>query len=288
MIKKILALAAICSLISTSNSNAQVKKPIAEPNQISGTVKPIDKDWSFEKEPFWFDEFDYKGLPDSTKWGYDIGGNGWGNNELQNYTNSINNASVKEGLLTITARREQREGSEYTSARLVSKNKGDFLYGRFEISAKLPVGKGTWPAIWMLPTDWSYGGWPASGEIDIMEHVGYDQDNVHMSVHTEAYYHSIGTQKTATKVIPGVSKEFHIYRVDWTPYSITGFIDGKQMFRFVNEGTGFKVWPFDKRFYILLNVAFGGNWGAAKGIEPQVLPQSMEVDYVRVYKMNEK
>lgn len=211
-----------------------------------------------------------------------------GNNELQYYTNSSSNAGVDKGVLTITARKEKMKGSDYTSARLISKNKGDFLYGRLEVKAKLPSGKGTWPAIWMLSTDWEYGGWPQSGEVDVMEHVGYDQDKIHMSVHTEAYYHSIGTQKTATKAVPGVSQDFHVYRIDWTPFSITGFIDGKEMFGFINEGTGFKVWPFDKRFHLLLNIAFGGNWGAAKGIDPSVLPQSMEIDYVRVYKMIEK
>ncbi|NEU06977.1 glycoside hydrolase family 16 protein [Flavihumibacter sp. R14] len=289
MIKNIFTLVVTCSLLGVSFSEAQVKPTQEKTDRSAATAsQPARQNWTFEKKPSWFDEFNDSGRPDSTKWGYDIGGDGWGNNELQYYTNSLSNSSVNKGVLTITARSEKREGKEYTSARLVSKNKGDFLYGRFEIKARLPVGKGTWPAIWMLPTDWSYGGWPASGEIDIMEHVGYDQDNVHMSVHTETYHHSIGTQKTATKIIPGVSKDFHVYRVDWTPDSITGFIDGKEMFHFVNEGTGFKAWPFDKRFHLLLNVAFGGNWGAAKGIDPQVLPQNMEVDYVRVYKMNEK
>lgn len=250
--------------------------------------KPVDKEWTFEATPAWADEFDYTGLPNTTKWGYDIGGDGWGNNELQYYTNSLSNAAVENGVLTITARKEAKEGREYTSARLISKGKGDFLYGRFEVKAKLPTGKGTWPAIWMLPTDWAYGGWPKSGEIDIMEHVGYDQDKVHISVHTEAYHHSINTQKSGTKVIPGASTTFHTYRVDWTPYSIKGFIDGEQMFQFINEGKGSAVWPFDKKFHILLNMAFGGNWGGAQGIDPSVLPQKMEVDYVRVYKLIEK
>ena len=292
MMKKMLALIVFCTLLGISLSRAQVQtseiKKRTHPDSIVPVTGRADKGWTFEQKPFWFDEFNYSGLPDSTKWGYDIGANGWGNNELQYYTNSINNAAVDNGLLTITARREKMKDSEYTSARLISKNKGDFLYGRFEVKARLPVGKGTWPAIWMLSTDWEYGGWPQSGEIDIMEHVGYDQDKIHMSVHTEAYYHSIGTQKTATKVVPGVSKDFHIYSIDWTPYSITGFIDGKEMFRFINEGTGFKAWPFDKRFHLLLNVAYGGFWGATKGIDPSALPQSMEIDYVRVYKMNEK
>jgi beta-glucanase (GH16 family) len=249
---------------------------------------PQDKGWTFETNPTWSDEFDYSGLPDSSKWGYDIGGSGWGNNELQYYTNSINNAKVEDGKLTITARKEKMGDKEYTSTRLITKNKGDFLYGRFEIKAKLPTGKGTWPAIWMLPTDWEYGGWPQSGEIDIMEHVGYNQDMVHITTHTEAYYFKINTQKTATKKIPNASTQFHLYRVDWTPYAIRGFIDNEQIFQFKNEGTGYKVWPFDKRFHLLLNIAVGGDWGGAQGIDPNIFPASMEVDYVRVYKMIDK
>jgi len=251
-------------------------------------VKPVDKEWIFETTPTWSDDFDYSGAPNTAKWGYDIGGDGWGNNELQYYTNSINNASVGNGVLTITARKENMNGKEYTSARLISKGKGDFLYGRFEVKAKLPTGKGTWPAIWMLPTDWAYGGWPKSGEIDIMEHVGYDQDKVHVTVHTEAYNHSIGTQNGKQKVVTGASTDFHVYRIDWTPYSIRGFIDGEKMYEFLNEGKGSAVWPFDKKFHLLLNVAFGGNWGGAQGVDPSVLPQKMDVDYVRVYKLIDK
>lgn len=275
---------AFCLLAGAACSDKEPKGSI--PAAVIQT--PTDKNWTFETTPVWADEFDYSGLPNPAKWGYDIGGDGWGNNELQYYTNSINNASVGNGILTITARKESMNGREYTSARLISKNKGDFLYGRIEVKAKLPSGKGTWPAIWMLPTDWAYGGWPKSGEIDIMEHVGYDQDRVHVTVHTDAYNHSKGTQKGTSKVVAGASTGFHTYRVDWTPYAIRGFIDGEQMFQFINEGKGSAVWPFDKRFHILLNIAFGGNWGGSQGVDPGVLPQQMEVDYVRVYKMIEK
>ncbi len=271
------ALISSCAKTSTQGSSA--------PANVNTT--PATKEWSFETIPAWSDEFDYSGLPNTAKWNYDIGGGGWGNNELQYYTDNIKNVEVANGVLSITARKESMGGKDYTSTRLISKNKGDFLYGRIEVKAKLPTGKGTWPAIWMLPTDWAYGGWPKSGEIDIMEHVGYDQDKVHISVHTEAYHHSINTQKTGTRMVPGASTSFHTYRIDWTPNSIKGFIDGEQMFQFLNEGKGSAVWPFDKRFHILINVAFGGNWGAAQGIDPSVLPQKLEVDYVRVYKLIE-
>jgi beta-glucanase (GH16 family) len=255
---------------------------------VSQPKAPQDLNWKFETTPIWVDEFSTAGQPDQTKWGYDIGGTGWGNNELQYYTNSTSNANVSDGTLKIVARKENKEGKEYTSARLVSKNKGDFLYGRFEIKAKLPTGKGTWPAIWMLPTDWAYGGWPKSGEIDIMEHVGYDQNTVHITVHTEAYNHSKNTQKGKTKVVETASTAFHLYRVDWTPYAIRGYIDDQPVFEFINEGKGSDVWPFDKRFHLLMNIAVGGNWGGAQGVDPNVYPQTMEIDYVRVYKMIEQ
>lgn len=242
----------------------------------------VDQAWEFEKVPSWADEFDYEGLPDPAKWDYDIGGSGWGNNELQYYTNNLENAQVGEGVLKITAIKEDKE---YTSARLVSRKKGDFLYGRFEIKAKLPTGRGTWPAVWMLSTDWVYGGWPRSGEIDIIEHVGYDQNKVHMSVHTQAYNHKIGTQKTSFKTVPGVSEDFHLYRLDWTPYSIKGYVDDVPLFEFINDGKGIDSWPFDQKFHILLNLAVGGDWGGAQGVDPSIFPQSMEVDYVRVYNM---
>lgn len=246
---------------------------------------PEDKNWKFETTPVWAEEFDYNGAPDQSNWYYDIGGSGWGNNELQYYTNSTNNAAVANGILTITARKEAMGSMKYTSARLLSKNKGDFLYGRAEIRAKLPGGLGTWPAIWMLPTDWAYGEWPKSGEIDIMEHVGFDPNVVHFSVHTQAYNHSIGTQKTSTKAIPTAITEFHNYRVDWTPYAVRGYFDDALVFTFTNEGKGSATWPFDKRFHLLLNIAVGGDWGGAQGVDETVFPAVMEIDYVRVYKM---
>jgi len=248
---------------------------------------PVDKNWKFETTPMWSDEFDYSGAPNPAKWGYDIGGNGWGNNELQYYTDALKNAKVENGKLIITAIKENFGGREYTSARLVTKNKGDFLYGRIDVRAKLPAGRGTWPAIWMLPTDWAYGGWPKSGEIDIMEHVGYDPNNVLFSIHTDAYNHGIGTQKSGSKRIASAQTEFHNYRVDWTPYAVRGYFDDELVFTFVNEGQGFSKWPFDKRFHLLLNLAIGGNWGGQQGIDNTIFPAVFEIDHVRVYKMIE-
>jgi beta-glucanase (GH16 family) len=247
-----------------------------------------DQNQVFDSVPVFADEFNYTGLPDPNKWGYDIGGSGWGNNELQYYTNQLKNAFVANGKLTITAYKEEMEGRNYTSARLITKNKGDIKYGRIEVRAQLPAGLGTWPAIWMLPTDWVYGGWPSSGEIDIMEHVGYDQDMIHITTHSEKYYFKINTQKSATKKIENASTQYHVYRLDWTPEKITGYIDNELIFTNVNEGTDYKAWPFDQRFHLLLNIAVGGDWGGAKGIDENVFPASMLVDYVRFYKMIEK
>ncbi|WP_160714035.1 glycoside hydrolase family 16 protein [Chitinophaga solisilvae] len=250
------------------------------------TVAPVQqRRAAFETTPVWADEFNINGLPDTAKWNYDTGGSGWGNHELQYYTGRGGNAVVENGVLKITARREEKNGNRYTSARMVTKGKGDFLYGRFEIRAKLPQGKGTWPAIWMLPTDWEYGPWPNSGEIDIMEHVGYAPDTVHVSTHSAAYYFKINTQKTARQHVEGAMTGFHLYRVDWTPDAIRGYIDDRLVFESLNEQKTFREWPFDKRFHLLLNVAVGGDWGGAQGIDENIFPATMEADYVRVYKM---
>jgi beta-glucanase (GH16 family) len=232
----------------------------------------------------WADEFDYNGLPDPKKWSYDVGGHGWGNKELQHYTERRKeNARVENGKLIIEARRDSWEGHEYTSARLVTKGKGDWTYGRFEVKAKLPSGRGTWPAIWMLPTGYEYGGWPNSGEIDIMEHVGFDADVVHASVHTQAYNHKINTQKTAKIKVDNARSEFNVYAVEWTPDEIRGYVNKQQYFTFKNERLTSRQWPFDKPFHLLLNIAVGGAWGGEKGVDENIWPQRMEIDYVRIY-----
>lgn len=232
----------------------------------------------------WSDEFNYTGLPDANHWGYDVGGSGWGNNELEYYTDHrAENARVENGNLVIEARRENYGGRPYTSARLVTRGHGDWLYGRFEARAKLPGGRGTWPAIWMLPTDWAYGGWPASGELDIMEMVGFDVNNIHGTTHTKSYNHLIGTQRTATTWVGDSTSAFHTYAAEWSADRIDVFVDGNRYFSFANEHTGFSAWPFDKRFHLILNLAVGGSWGGVKGVDDGAFPQRMEVDYVRVY-----
>ena len=242
-----------------------------------------------ERQLVWSDEFDRDGRPDTSKWNYDIGDGcpdncGWGNNELQFYTNDPANVRVADGLLIVEARKDSLKSKAYTSAKIVSRGKGDWLYGRFEIRAKLPRGLGTWPAIWMLPTDWKYGGWPASGEIDIMEHVGYDPGIVHGTIHTESYNHMKQTQKEGKITVQDAQDSFHVYTVDWTEDKMDFYVDDHLYHTITrNPKEDYKGWPFDQRFYLIMNIAVGGNWGGAKGVDPKIWPQKMEIDYVRVY-----
>jgi len=236
------------------------------------------------KQLVWEENFDYTGLPDTTKWSYDTAGNawGWGNNEAQYYTYADSaNCYVKDGLLHITAKMDSTT-KKITSARLISKEKGDWLYGKIEIKAQIPTGRGTWPAIWMLPTKWAYGNWPNSGEIDIMEHVGYEPDSIYGTVHTESYNHILGTQKSNAIKINAENK-FHVYSIDWDSSKIDFFVDTLKYFTFKNEHKTSKEWPFDKKFHLLLNLAIGGNWGGKMGIDSSIFPVEMKVDYVKVY-----
>lgn len=259
------------------------------PNPVGETAPVETQQPPPEWQLVWSDEFEEEGLPDPEKWGYDVGGHGWGNNELQYYTEArLENARIEDGRLIIEARREAMEGMEYTSARLVSREKGDWKYGRFEISAKLPSGRGTWPAIWMLPTEWRYGGWPESGEIDIMEHVGYDPDVVHATVHTAAFNHTQGTQVGNSIVVDDARTDFNVYAVEWTPIDIRAFVNDEHYFTFENERLSnpeadHRHWPFDQPFHLLMNIAVGGDWGGAQGVDETIWPQRMEVEYVRVY-----
>lgn len=243
-------------------------------------------DW----QPVWCDEFDVDGLPNADNWNYDTGGGGWGNRELQFYTKEdLDNAFVEDGILHIKAIQEDLGANDYTSARLISKYKGDWQYGRIKVRARMPEAKGTWSAIWMLPTDWEYGGWPGSGEIDIMEHVGYDDDQIHGTIHTAAYNHNLGTQIGFSKTVNTATSEFHEYEMIWEPNSIELYVDGDRYATFgynplFNQNVeNTDAWPFDQRFHLIMNVAVGGNWGGAQGVTPGDFPDAMEVDYVRVY-----
>ncbi len=234
----------------------------------------------------WSDEFNHEGLPDISKWNYDTVGNsyGWGNGEAQWYTYANpNNAFVSNGTLKITAIRQNMNGKYYTSARLTTKNKGDWKYCKIEVRAKLPKGNGTWPAIWMLPTGFVYGEWPKSGEIDIMEHVGSDPDTILSTSHTEAYNHMIGTQVGNTYYIPTATTGFHVYTLEWDANEWRTYVDSICFFTYKNDNTGSAAWPYDQPFHLLLNLAIGGGLGGRKGIEDNLFPHIFEIDYVRVY-----
>ncbi|CAM3868051.1 glycoside hydrolase family 16 protein [Aquirufa aurantiipilula] len=257
-----------------------------EPLNIQNIAPVPSKEYSFTENPVWADEFNQAGLPDDKIWSYDVGGSGWGNNELQYYTKAdLDNAHVENGILTIEAKKESFEGKSYTSARLVTKGKKDFLFGRIEVRAKLPAGRGNWPAIWTLASQSEYGQayWPDNGEIDIMEHVGYDPGVVHSTVHTKSFNHVINTQKAGITQVPDFDQVFHVYRIDWTPEYIKALIDGKEYFTFQNTRVGWEDWPFDKKQHLLLNIAVGGNWGGQKGVDDSIFPSKMLIDYVRVY-----
>ncbi|MEJ5993876.1 family 16 glycosylhydrolase [Pedobacter sp. Du54] len=253
-----------------------------EPELLFETIKstPIAKGWKLK----WADEFNAPGLPDPKNWTYDRGGSGWGNNEQQFYTDADTlNANVVRGFLNIIARKGDKEKMKYTSARIASRKKFDWKYGRLEVRAMLPKGTGIWPAIWMLPTDWKYGNWPKSGEIDVMEHVGYEPDSVHGTVHTSAFNHTKATQVGKALKVENPYTAYHVYAIEWFETHIDFFIDGQLYFTFRNSKKGFEEWPFDQNFHLLLNVAVGGNWGGKNGIDDTIFPATMKVDYVRVF-----
>jgi beta-glucanase (GH16 family) len=249
------------------------------------TVTPANKNWQLA----WADEFSNNGLPDSSKWIHETGGHGWGNNEKQFYTDRMpENSYVAGGMLHIAALKKNFQGSGYTSAKLISFQKFTLQYGKVEVMAKLPRGKGTWPAIWMLPESLQKKEeeWPLCGEIDIMEHVGKDPNVVHTSLHSNLYNHIKGTQITHFDTLQNVFDSFHKYGMEWTEKYIKFYIDDVLFFESfkgqdgrvaLNEG-----WPFDKPYYLILNLAIGGNWGGE--IDDSIFPCEMLVDYVRIYK----
>ena len=237
-----------------------------------------------KRDLVWGDEFDNPGSPDPGKWKAMLGGHGWGNNELQYYTSSPKNARVEDGMLIIEAHREDYEGMEYTSARLSTKGIAAWNEGRIEVRAKLPAGRGVWPAIWMLGEDIDQRGWPDCGEIDIMEYVGYWPDTVHATVHTEAFNHVKGTQVGTRTGLASAEEDFHVYWLEWERELIRIGVDEDAYFAFAKTDTStHATWPFETPHFLLLNVAVGGNWGGAKGVDTSIWPQRMLVDYVRVY-----
>jgi hypothetical protein len=272
----------------------------------------------------WSDEFDYTGAPDPKKWGYELGASGWGNGELQSYTNSISNAFVKDGMLNVVAintltqqvplpndaktkKTKKQQTSDvavpiptptptptptpiptsaptntpvpgsYTSVRLVTKGKASFKYGRIEFNAKLPIGRGTWPAFWLYGTGDKYS------EIDIMENVGYESQLVWFSTHSESGTANPSAHHTSPITIKDTNTAFHVYSVDWTPDYIIGYVDGVKYFSLYKKDIDPALWTFDSNMFLIINLAIGGSWGGYEGVDSSAFPQTVLVDYVRVY-----
>lgn len=248
------------------------------------TIEQDDPDFDGEGVLLWSDEFDGASV-NLNNWTFETGDNGWGNNELQNYTNG-DNAHISNGKLIITAKKlnDNKAVGSYTSTRMITWGKKEITYGRIEVRAKLPAGKGMWPAIWMLGANLNTVSWPACGEIDIMEYVGYQPNVVHATVHTAAGSGSNGDG--SSKTLETAEEEFHVYGLIWDRSSLTFYIDTADNVTHVYAPSvkNASNWPFDNPHFFILNVAVGGNWGGAQGIDNTIFPQTMEVDYVRVYK----
>lgn len=228
----------------------------------------------------WSEEFDYEGAPASESWAYEMGY--IRNGELQYYTDSPDNVLVQEGICSITARLEAADS--ITSASIHTLGKKEFLYGRIEVSARIPSALGTWPAIWMLGTNIKEIGWPDCGEIDIMEHVGYDPDLIHANIHTKSYNHVIGSNKGNRISVKDPHSEFHLYAMEWYTNRMDFFFNDSLYFTFYNDQAGNPdTWPFNKPHYLLINLAYGGGWGGNQGVDTSRLPLTYEIDYVRYY-----
>ncbi|MDE7327278.1 MAG: glycoside hydrolase family 16 protein [Lachnospiraceae bacterium] len=235
----------------------------------------------------WEENFDYEGSVCAQDWSCEVGER-WANNEQQAYTDSLENVCVRDGKLFITARKETYGIRDYTSGRITTAGKHSFLYGYFEIRAKLPKGHGSWPAIWMMPDSSKQGNpWPHCGEIDIMEHIGRREDSIWFSLHSERHNHTRKDTKQYTTIreYENVCSEFHTYGMEWMDGAIEFFVDGKSacIYRRTDDEQDWTetAWPFDQPFYLIINIAVGGGLGGE--IHEEELPYEMVVDYVRVY-----
>ena len=269
-------------------ANKQVNINIS---QAGKTITPIEGGEMVVPDGYqlvWHDEFDDGSVLDASHWRHEVQKAGWVNNELQNYVDGSADGKrvteVADGRLYIHCFKGS-DGKVYSGRVYAHENEG-WKYGIVEARIKLPKGKGTWPAFWMMPcnNDYTANPWPRCGEIDIMEEVGVNANYTSSSLHTESYNHVMKTQKTAERFTTGAEDEFHIYRLEWTEDHITTYVDGKELLSFKNDGTdNVATWPFNKPFYVILNLAWGGNWGGMNGVDESALPVTMEVDYVRVF-----
>jgi len=261
-------------MVFKNNNSYSLKKTVAISQDDPNYIPNLTLSWS--------DEFDGTAV-NTDFWTFETGATGWGNNELQNYTTQ--NTSFVDGKLIITAKKinEDTAVGSYTSSRLVTKGKKEFKYGKMEISAKLPSGTGIWPAIWMMGGNISSAGWPACGEMDIMEYVGYEPNVVHSTVHTTAGSGGNGSGNSMN--LTSCEEDFHIYGLLWTEEKLTFYVDTPDniVHTYNPAVKTAENWPFNQPCFFLLNVAVGGTWGGAQGIDNSIFPQSMEIDYVRVY-----
>jgi beta-glucanase (GH16 family) len=284
------ALLLVCAACAgAAPTAAPTHTPEATPTTSPPPTATPGADW----EPVWADEFDAPDgtPPDPERWSFNTGGGGWGNAERQVYTDRLENAAIEGGTLLICAREEAEDysGYRYTSARLVTRNQGDWTYGRVEVRARLPQGQGIWPAIWMLPSHMAYGGWPMGGEIDIMEMLGQDPIRVYGTLHYgnphthTGHYYILRTGET-------FADGYHDFAIEWEPGEIRWYVDGyhyqTQTEWFTSKRDAEYPAPFDRPFHLLLNVAVGGHWPGNPD-ETTVFPQCMAVDYVRVYQSAE-
>jgi beta-glucanase (GH16 family) len=238
----------------------------------------------------WSDEFDGVGAPDTSKWSYNLGSSGWGNNEVQNYSDDLTNSRQENGKLIIQA--IKKDGS-WTSARLVTEKKFEFTYGKVVFRAKLPSGSGTWPALWMLGNNADKLGWPGCGEIDVMEHVGRRPAVIQAAMHTPSSYGN--TVNLGYTSVEDYDTEFHLYEANWTPDKIEFSVDDKLFYTYNPAVKDKETWPLDHPFFIIVNIAMGGNFGSdpkfetnnlKNGIDPSLEKVTMEIDYIRVYQLD--
>lgn len=294
-----------CSLIAASGNGGSVKLQMDRNDQLSarigkleircgtsvqnvelvqsGDVSQMDVcPMGEEYQLVWSDGFDTDGGL-SSDWRYEVQGSGWVNHELQNYVRQKSPAgqevtTVQSGILSINC---FKENDKIYSARIYAKDNVGWTYGYIEASINLPSGKGTWPAFWMMPVN--FRSWPHDGEIDIMEEVGYHRDYVSSSLHADGHVHSNNTQVTHEMYCKGAEGEFHVYGMEWTEDYIQTYVDGKKQLYYANDGQGDRNWPYHTPFYVILNLAWGGDWGGSQGVNEAALPVSMKVDYVRVF-----
>ena len=253
---------------------------------VTVTQSAADKPAYYAPEGYqlvWHDEFDEGTELNKVDWTHEVQNSGWVNHELQNYVNHTtpkghNVTEIMDGKLQIHCFKE--DGKIY-SGRVYAHVKEGWKYGYIEASIKLPKGKGTWPAFWMMPVN--FHSWPADGEIDIMEEVGYHPDFVSSSLHANAHVHSNNTQVTHEMYCKGAEGDFHTYAIEWTAQNITTYVDGKVQLSYDNRGLGRDDWPYNDPFYVIFNLAWGGDWGGSQGVDESALPVTMEVDYIRVF-----